>query len=288
MTNAHNRFPRPLKSLNFVSRLCSGLLLVAVALVLGGSTPDDDADAAPDTSISSNVKVPTTVESLPAVAHPFKVGEYLKFSVQYGPIHAGSAYLEVPSMQDVKGHPALRLQARAESNGFFSAFYKVRNKIESDWDFDGAFSRRYAENRREGGFRAKEEIGFDYDKMEATYPDGRTYPIPPHVQDALSSFYYVRTQSLPLGGSIVFDYHASRKSLPLEVKVLGRERIETPAGKFDCVAIEPLLKAGGIFKKKGRLVIWITDDDRRMPVLMKSKVTVGSISVVLQEYKVGA
>jgi len=49
-----------------------------------------------------------------------------------------------------------------------------------------------------------------------------------------------------------------------------------------------VLKAGGIFKNKGRLVIWITEDERRMPVLMKSKVTVGSISVVLQEYKTGA
>ena len=54
------------------------------------------------------------------------------------------------------------------------------------------------------------------------------------------------------------------------------------------VVIEPLLKAGGIFKNKGRLVIWLTDDDRRMPVLMKSKVLIGSISVVLQEAKTPA
>jgi len=86
----------------------------------------------------------------------------------------------------------------------------------------------------------------------------------------------------------VFDYHASRKSQPLEVKVLGRERVDTPAGTFDCVAIEPLLKAGGIFKNKGRLVIWMTEDERRMPVLMKSKVAIGSISVVLQEARDGA
>src|SRR5204862_4854371 len=142
--------------------------------------------------------------------------------------------------------------------------------------------------RREGGYRAQSDIQFDYDRLEARYRDGRTYPIPPHVQDALSAFYYARTQSLPLGGSIVFDYHASRKSLPLEVRVLGREKVDTPAGTFSCVAIEPILKAGGIFKKKGRLVIWLTDDDRRMPVRMKSKVTVGSISVVLQERRTGA
>ena len=222
------------------------MLLGVAALALGGATSGSDGDTtiAADTALSANVKLPAERETLPSVEHPFRAGEYLKFSVQYGPIHASSAYLEVPSLQDVDGHPALVLQARAESNGFFSTFYKVRNKIQSYWDPDGGFSRRYAENRREGGFRANEQIVFDYDKLEARYPDGRVYPIPPHVQDALSSFYYVRTQSLPLGGSIVFDYHASRKSLPLEVRVLGRERIETPAGKFDCVAIEPLLKAG--------------------------------------------
>jgi hypothetical protein len=54
------------------------------------------------------------------------------------------------------------------------------------------------------------------------------------------------------------------------------------------VAIEPLLKAGGIFKNKGRLVIWLTDDERRMPVMMKSKVMIGSISVLLMDAKPGA
>jgi hypothetical protein len=64
--------------------------------------------------------------------------------------------------------------------------------------------------------------------------------------------------------------------------------VKTPAGQFDCVVIEPFLKAGGIFKNKGRLVIWLTDDDRRIPVLMKSKVAIGSIRVVLQEIKPGS
>src|SRR5439155_12822675 len=184
--------------------------------------------------IGASVVRATPGETLPAEGHPFRAGEYLKFSVQYGIIHAGSAYLEVPRAEDMNGHPVLVLQARAESNGFFSTFYKVRNRIQSYWDRDGHFSWRYSENRREGGFKVQNEINFDYDRMEARYKDGRTFAIPPHVQDALSAFYYSRTQALPLGGSIVFDYHASRKSLPLEVRVLGREKIETPAGTFNC------------------------------------------------------
>jgi hypothetical protein len=256
----------------------------------GGSQAAETIPSTNDSSeIASSVTLPSGArEVLPPVSRPFRPGESLRFSVQYGFIKAGSAYLEVPEERDWKGRTVYSLVARAESNAFFSRFYKVRNRIESYWDKQGQFSWRYAENRREGGYRAKSEILFDQNRHEAHYSDGGTFPIPPQVQDALSSFYYTRFQALPLGGSVVFDYHASHKSQPLEVKVLGRERIQTPAGTFDCVAIEPVLKAGGIFKNKGRLVIWMTEDERRMPVLMRSKVAVGSISVILQEAKPGA
>jgi hypothetical protein len=251
--------------------------------------PEDEPEAAGDSvDITASVSLAAPGEVLPAVPTPFRVGESLKFSVQYGFIHAGSAYLEVPEVREVNGRQVYALVARAESNSFFSRIYKVRNRIESLWDREGLFSWRYSEQRREGKHRFQNEIAFDQSQLQARYHDGQLYAIPPHVQDALSSFYYTRTQALPLGGSFVFDYHASRKTKPLEVKVLGRERIKTPAGTFDCVAIEPILKAGGIFKNKGRLVIWMTDDERRMPVLMKSKVMIGSISVVLQEAKPGA
>jgi hypothetical protein len=252
---------------------------------------DDSLAAEPDTSdIAASIQLPPPGqhELVPAPERPVRPGESLRFSVQWKFIHAGTAWLEVPEAVDWKGRPALRLVARAESNGFVSTFYKVRNRIESIWDRDGHFSWRYAENRREGRYRANNEMLFDYGARRVTYHDGRVFDIPDHCQDALSAFYYTRTQPLPLGGSVVFDYHASKKSLPLEVKVLGRDRVKVPAGQFDCIVIEPILKAGGVFKKKGRLLIWLTADERRIPVLMRSKVTIGSVDVVLQELKAGA
>jgi hypothetical protein len=283
---------------NLVTRLAilSAVLGTALGVLLidplfRASFATDSLPAQVDTvEITGSVQLPApgNREVLPAVQQPFRAGESLRFSVQYGFIKAGSAYLEVPEERDWKGRRVYTLVARAESNSFFSRFYKVRNRIESFWDKEGLYSVRYFENRREGKHRAKSEVLFDHDQHEARYQDGRSFPIPPQVQDALSSFYFTRTQALPIGGSVVFDYHASRKSQPLQVKVLGRERVQTPAGTFDCVAIEPILKAGGIFKNKGRLVIWMTDDERRMPVMMKSKVAVGSISVILQEAKPGA
>ena len=268
------------------------LALAALVLIVPAARSGQGAaaDAAADSSdLTASVALPTPgqQEVLPAVSEPFRAGESLRFSVQYGGISAGSAYLEVPQLTDWKGSPAYTLVARAESNSFVSHFYKVRNRIESVWDKRGRFSWRYSENRREGGNKVHNQIVFDHERHEAVYHNGQAYPIPPQVQDALSSFYYTRFQALPIGGSVLFDYHASRKSQPLEVRVLGRERVKTPAGAFNCVVIEPVLKAGGIFKNKGRLVIWLTDDEHRMPVLMRSKVAIGSIRVVLEEAHTG-
>ena len=274
----------------FRGRIALAAGLLALLLATPGRGADPVPAAPPDSGdISGSVVVPPPGqhEVLPAPAQPFRAGESLRFSVRYGFIHAGSAWLEIPQVKPWKGHDVYELVARAESNAFFSKFYKVRERIVSLWDRDGRFSRHYMEDRREGKYRQQSDIAFDAERNQAVYSDGRTFPVPPRVQDALSSFYYTRTQALPVGGSIVFHYHASRKSQPLQVKVLGRERIKTPAGSFDCVAVEPILKAGGIFKNSGRLVIWLTDDERRMPVLMKSKVAIGSVSVVLEEAKPG-
>jgi len=263
------------------------LVVLLLALAIPAPAADSTGSGVEEEDLPIPGSLPQDGSVLPAVPTPFKPGESLKFSVQYGFIKAGYAWLQVESVRRDAGHPIYELVARAESNGFFDHVYKVRNRIESDWDTTGHFSRRYAEDRHEGHYRAKSEIRFDYDRQEARYDDGQTFPIPPEVQDALSSFYYTRTLALPLGGSVFFDYHASHRSQPLEVKVIGRERVKVPAGEFDCVAIEPVLNAGGIFKNKGRLVIWITDDARRMPVLMRSKVTIGSVSVLLVEAKPG-
>ncbi len=269
------------------------LLVLAGVLRAPADAADGDsttAAEAPDTDIARTVSAPRSGshEVSPAPAHPLGAGESLKFTVQYGLIHAGYAYLEVPEVKQWNGHTIYDLVARAESNSFFSHVYKVRNRIESLWDQNGLYSLRYSENRHEGHYKAHNQITFDYAAHQARYDDGRSFPVDKPVQDALSSFYYTRFQALPIGGSILFDYHNSRRTQALEVRILGREKVRVPAGTFNCIAIEPLLKAGGIFKNKGRLVIWITDDDRRIPVLMKSKVMVGSISVVLQEMKLVA
>jgi hypothetical protein len=111
-------------------------------------------------------------------------------------------------------------------------------------------------------------------------------PVPPRVQDVLSALYFVRTLPLEVGQSIAIANHIDGKNYPLVVKVHGRERVKVDAGEFDCLVVEPILRGPGVFTQKGRLTVWLTDDDVRMPVLMKSKVVIGHVAAILKSYEV--
>jgi hypothetical protein len=71
----------------------------------------------------------------------------------------------------------------------------------------------------------------------------------------------------------------------LDVRYLGKETIEVPAGKFECIVVEPLVKEGGLFKSEGSIIIYITNDEAKMPVRVKTKVIIGSINADLTSYE---
>jgi hypothetical protein len=62
---------------------------------------------------------------------------------------------------------------------------------------------------------------------------------------------------------------------------LRREEVRTPLGKFKTIMVKPLLKAEGFFARTGDVTIWVTDDERRIPVKMTTKVKLGKITATL-------
>ncbi len=220
-------------------------------------------------------------------AVPFGVGEHLEFSVNYNVLRAGTATLSVESVEDYDGHDCYKLVSTASSNSVVSTFFEVRDRVESLMDVKGLFSRRFEKHLKEGGYVKDEEIHFDYAARLAYYTDGDTVEILQSTQDALSALYFARTLDLEVGKLVAFPEHAGKKNYPLRVRVLGKERIRTPAGKFNCIVVEPRMKSEGIFKHKGRLTVWLTDDDRRMPVQMKSQIVIGAITAELVRWRPG-
>ena len=216
----------------------------------------------------------------------FGIGERLQFDIGYGFINAGTAVMEVVDLVDYNSRPAYRIVSTAQSNKFFSSFYPVRDSVESIIDAIGLFSWHFDKKLREGKYRSHRKYGFDQIRHSVVY-ENDTMEIAPYVQDALSMLYYVRTQPLKVGQSIFVDNFTDGRHYPVEVKVHRRERVKVKAGAFDCLVVEPFLKTAGIFKHEGRLTVWLTDDRLRLPVMMKSKVVVGSITAELTDYRLG-
>ena len=251
-----------------------GAIVVMAALALTAVAIADDAAGRAALGPGGEVSVP-----------PFGVGERLSFEIKYGFVSAGTAIMGIPRTVMERGHACYHIVSLAESNSFFSVFFTVKDVAESFLDVRELIPRRFEKRLREGDFRAQDLVLFDHERHVALYPrkKDRVVPISSGAQDILSSLYYVRMMDLEVGRSVFIENHADKKNYPLEIRVIKKERIRVPAGEFDCTVVEPVLRSAGLFSHKGRLTVWLSDDEARIPVLMKSKVVIGSISAVLTE-----
>jgi LysM repeat protein len=217
--------------------------------------------------------------------HAYTVGEKLTFAVQYGSITAGYATLSITEQPELGGRPTLHVVAEARTHPFFETFFKVRDRIESFIDTDYGFPWRYEKHLREGGYSADAFYLFDQRAGKIVEPDkGHEAPMPVGSQDVMSCFYWFRTLPLNVGDEATIPVTADdMKSYQLKVNVLRKEKAETLAGDFDCIVVEPHLTFQGVFQQKGQVLLWITDDARRIPVKIRSKIAIGSININLQD-----
>ena len=216
----------------------------------------------------------------------FAEGEKLVFDVGYSFITAGEAVMSIPKTDSVFGRPVYEVRFTVNSTKTFSWIYKVDDRYETFLDIQGVFPWHFTQRVREGSFSRDFSAWFDQVKSIA-YTSDKQYPIPPYVHDAVSAFYFVRTldySTSRVGEKTILQNFFKDTTYTLAVKFLGRQRIDVDAGTFDCIIIEPLMKEGGLFKSEGRVLIWLTDDERKIPVKVSTKVVVGSIDAELREY----
>jgi len=219
----------------------------------------------------------------------WSVGEQLTFSIDYGFYRAGTATMAIVGTEEVNGGLCYHIQTEAKSNKFISTFYKVRDKVNSYIDIEGIFSRRFEKILREGGYKSDRYVDFYHDRLIAlnTTEKYALKEIPLYTQDILSSLYLLRTFDLEVGKEETIDVYADGKVYPLRVIVHKIEKVKVPAGKFECFKVEPVLQSEGIFRQKGRLIVWLTNDELKLPVKMASKVIIGYIGSNLEKYSPG-
>jgi hypothetical protein len=233
-----------------------------------------------------------TWRTLPNTA--FGVGENLQFVVKWGLVVAGYSELTVPEVINVGGRPTYHIVSTANSGSMIGTFYRVEDHNDVWLDQQALVTVRYEKRIHEGKYQIEETSLLDqmrrHWKTRSYRVDKNTYEekegdLPPNALDSFGSLYYVRTLPLEIGSTYTIDVHSGANVYPLVVNVLKREKIKVPAGKFDCIVVEPFLRGPGIFISKGKkLIVWLTADERRMPVRMRSEVFIGHVSAELTDY----
>ena len=216
----------------------------------------------------------------------FVVGEKLTYSINYGPVTAGLAEMEIPAMKKISGREAYYVTFKVNNFPSFDALYKVRDRYVTYIDKEGLFPWRFEQHIREGGYKRDFSAFFDHRRGVAKTSEG-SYKIPLYVNDIVSALYLARTfdySAMKPGDRVHLENFYKDKVYPLDVVYHGKETVEVEAGKFECIILEPLVVEGGLFKAEGNIVVWMTDDKMHIPVKVKTKVVVGAIDAELRSY----
>jgi hypothetical protein len=244
----------------------------------GYRAPQDNVAVA-----SSRVELrPTTAAD--AIDVPFGVGEKSTFEVRFGGLRVGSGSLAILGRENLRGREAYHMWFNVQGG---VPFYRVDDVYES-W-IDAATLNSLAFKRKiEEGSRERLQ-NFEISPEKGTYtertPDDTI--VKKTVDDPLDEgafLYFIRTIPLEVGKTYDFHRYFIPNRNPVRIHVLRKERVTVPAGTFNAIVIQPVIKTRGIFSENGRAEVWIADDPTRILLQLKSKLSFGSLNLYLKSY----
>lgn len=223
----------------------------------------------------------------------FQKGEWLKFKMSYSNfLNAGFSTMEVRETTNNQ-KPAFHILGKGTSTGIVSLFFNVKDDYQTYMYKESLLPYRFIRKIDEGGYTKDEEILFNHDKNEATVKNHKRntvnkHPIGDDIQDLLSSLYFLRNQNLTnlkTGDKIELKMFLDQETTNFKLHFLGKEVVKTKFGKVKALKFKPMVQAGRVFKEQESLTIWISDDENKIPLLIKASLAVGSLRADLDQYK---
>lgn len=212
---------------------------------------------------------------------PFGVGERLEFDIRFGKLHVGTGSMEVLPLDTVRGRDAWHTIFRL-SGGI--PFYHVNDRYEDWFDTHTLSSLRYWQDIDEGNYEPKRHYEIFPDRKEYIENDKPPQLSVARPLDEGSFLYFLRTIPLRVGMDTSFNDYFRADRNPVRFKVLRRDTIEVPAGRFAAIVIQPIFESK-LFSEGGHAEIWLSDDENRIMLQMKSHVKFGSLNLYLKSYQ---
>lgn len=225
----------------------------------------------------------------------FSPGEKLTFQIKWGPIPAGEAVLEVLPVEKRNDAPVYHFVMEVKTNAFLDLFYYYRTRIDAYAELQMNRSLHYRQRTKTGRKTKDVVVDFDWQANLAHFHRTETFfdskgkphlkslktPLLPGTFDPLSAFYYTRLPTLQERTLIERPVSDGKRTLRANLKVIGREIVVLNGRSYDTFLVQPDLKGvNPVFEKEAgaAILIWVSADDRRIPIKLKSKVSVGSFT----------
>lgn len=228
--------------------------------------------------------VPAAAPASP-IARIFAQGETLDYNLVWLKVTAGTGRMTVaPGAGET-----WRITSVARSTPGFSRIYRVDDSVETTVARSDFSTLEYVKRINHRG-STKNEITTVEDgvatrtRIEKKKTERTTVPRP--VLDPVSVVYHLRQLDLTPGKSHKLTLIADGKLYTVDARVTGREMIETPAGKFATVRVEPEMVSGGTVRDE-KMTIWYSDDERKIPVRIRTEVKFGAITATLRAVTAG-
>jgi hypothetical protein len=234
---------------------------------------------------SAAAEAQTVVASAPKRAKvPFGAGERMQYDVRFGSLRVGNAHMEVVALDNLRGRAAWHTAFWVQGGNFL---YRVNDVYESWMDAETLSSLRFVQELEEGGKDV--ERRFEIYPERAIFVQTSKKPLKEEKSvsnplDDGSFLYFVRTIPLEVGQTYDFDRYFRPDRNPVRIRVLRKEKVKVPAGTFDAIVIQPVIKTKGIFSENGHAEIWLSDDDRHIMLQLKSRLKFGSLNLYLKSY----
>lgn len=218
----------------------------------------------------------------------FTYGERLDYKVGYSFITAGNGYFQImPIIGKYQDRKCYDVRFRVYSLESLKWIYQVDDAYRTLLDEQGIFPWMFQQRIREGNYKRDAKAVFDQYNGYA-YEDKETFKMSQYSHDIVSAFYYIRTldlKSMKKGTVVYLEHYFGKKVSKLGVKIHGKQQISVDAGKFNTIVIEPLVVEGGLFKSDGNILIWLSDDELKIPVKVTTKIPIiGDVYAELTKY----
>ncbi len=255
--------------------------LILVLLVVG-------VPAAAQTTVAQRTQTTIGARSRidpPAPGYRFPDGLTYVYAAEWRLWNAGTATLRFAA-----GDMQHRVFGTADSSGFVAVLYKVHDIFQSAFDPRTFCSATLSKHTEEGFHKRDTLIRFDYARRKSVLDETNLRnrevkhterDIPGCVTDVVSAIFYVGSLPLLPGASYTFPLNDGGQTVNVTAKIEAREEIKTEAGTFRTVRVAPEADAG-VVKERGRIWIWYSDDERRVPVQIRARMFWGTLTFKLQ------